>query len=446
MSFLQEYADYCTQHGVPDRLELLLCDINAVMRGKWLPGDQAGKLPSGDARLPMSTYAPNIIGYEVEGTGLGIEVGDPDGYMVPIPGTLRPIPWLRGNIAQVLVELEDEDEKISDLSARQHLARVLERFADKGLKPVIATELEFYVIRQRERSEDPPTAPVRTPRAQNYDMELLHRLEPILTDILDACARQGLPTDTLTAEYGPGQFEVNFHHSDDVLAVADMTLMFRRLVRGVVGNHGLEATFMAKPYSEYSGNGMHVHVSLLDMDGNNVFSGTEEDLAPMLQYAVAGVLETMPDMQAIFAPHLNSMRRFGPASHAPSAPEWGFDHRGAAVRIPEMTGMGARLEHRICGADVNPYLALAAILGGVLYGLEHKPDLPLPMDAEDAEPAERLSTDWQGIVERFAESEFAAEIFGEEYRHIYAEVRRDEIATLSSIISPIEYRYYLSRF
>lgn len=446
MSFIEEYSAYCAAHGVPDRLELLLCDINAVLRGKWLPGDQAEKLPEGGTRLPMSTYAPNILGHEVEGTGLGIAVGDPDGVIVPIAGTLRPMPWHEGNVAQVLVEMEDDSGAISALSPRQHLARMLGRFAERGWRPVVATELEFYLIRARDRSEDVPLPPTRTPRAQNYDMELLHRAEPILSDILAAAEAQGLPTDTLIAEYGPGQFEVNFHHTDDALVAADTALMFRRLVRAVVANHGMEATFMAKPYADHPGNGMHVHTSVIDAQGANIFdSGDGAVIAPALGHAVAGVLETMRDLQAIFAPHLNSLRRFGPMSFAPAAPQWGLDHRGAAVRLPEVSGPGARLEHRISGADVNPYLALTAILGGMLHGLERQSPLPPAIDTEGAPEVAPLSADWATTVERFAAAPIAAEIFGPDYTRVYTEVRRDEISELTTIITPAEYRYYLSR-
>jgi len=442
--FLDEYAAYCAAHGEPDRIELLLCDINAILRGKWLPGDDAKKLVSGDVRLPLSTYAPNILGHEVPASGLGFVVGDPDGRFLPVPGTLKPVPWARGKVAQVLVEMTDEDGAISPLSTRQHLAEVLRRFGRAGLTPVVATELEFYILRPRGKSEDAPRPPARTPQAQNYDLEVLTRTETILSDILAAAEAQDLPTDTLVAEYGPGQFEINFHHTDDALAAADYALMFRRLVRGVVARHEMEATFMAKPYADHPGNGMHVHASVVDAAGRNVFDDGAGP-SPALKRAVAGVLATMRDMQAVFAPHLNSYRRFAPGSFAPHTPDWGYDHRGAAVRLPEIKGPAARLEHRICGADVNPYLVLAAILGGVLHGLQT--DLPLPPPLEEAGTAlsDPLGHDWATAVELFAGSDFAAGLFGARYRDIYAAVRRDEIAELTSIISPVEYRYYLSR-
>ncbi len=443
-NFLNEYETYCTDHGRPDRLELMLCDLNSVLRGKWLAGGDAAKLDGGDVRLPISTYAPNILGEEVAATGLGIIAGDPDGRIQAVAGSLKPVPWAKGNVAQVQVEMLDKTGAISDLSPRQHLANMVDRFHTKGLHPVLATELEFYLFQPRLNPQDPPIPPAGSPNAQNYDLEILERQQAVLNDILDAAKAQGLPTDTLIAEFGPGQFEINFHHTDDVMFAADMALWFRRLVRGVALTHGLNATFMAKPYADFPGNGMHVHASVLDTDGTNIFT-VDSGVSPKLKAAVGGVLETMRDMQAIFAPHLNSYRRFKPESFAPSAPDWGFDNRAAAIRLPETTGPGARLEHRISGADVNPYLAITAILGGILHGLENPVELPLPLDDPKSSPAAPLASDWEQAVERFAASDFVTDTFGAAYQKIYTDVRRDEIAQLTREISPIEYRTYLGR-
>lgn len=440
------WAAHCAQFGVPDRLELMLCDVNAILRGKWLPGEEVEKLTHGEVRLPLSTYAPSIFGWEVEETGFGIVVGDPDGELVPVASTLRPVPWVDGNTAQVLVEMTDETGDISVLSTRRILSRLLDKLAAEGLHPVVATELEFYIVKSRTDSSAAPEPPDRLPEAQNYDLEVLRRKEEILNDILSSAEQLGLPTDTLIAEYGPGQFEINFHHTDDVLAAADTALMFRRLVRAVVTNHGFEATFMAKPYADAPGSGMHAHVSMLNDAGENIFaSPDDETVADNLKFAVGGVLSSMRELQAIFAPHLNSYRRFQVGSFAPARIEWGYDNRGAAVRLPEICGMGARLEHRICGADVNPYLALAAILGGMHHGLRNRIDPGAPILGESQPTAQRLSHDWVRSVERLERSELAAEILGKTFRDVYVTLRKTEIAELTTIIAPHEYSTYLSR-
>ena len=446
--FLAEYAAFCDKYGRPDRVELMLCDLNAVLRGKWLPGEDEAKLAEGSVRLPMSTYAPNILGEEVEATGLGITVGDPDGRIQPVAGSLKPVPWAStstgGQVAQVQVEMLDAQGEVSDLSSRSQLQKMLATYHKRGLHPVLATELEFYLFKPRALPEDPPSPPDGGPNAQNYDLEVLARQQAVLDAILEASAAQGLPTDTLIAEFGPGQFEINFHHTDDVMFAADMALWFRRLVRGEARNHGLEATFMAKPYADHPGNGMHVHASIIDRDGANIFNDGDGP-SDKLKAAVGGVLATMRDSQAIFAPHMNSYRRFQPASFAPSAPDWGFDNRAAAIRLPEVSGPGARLEHRISGADVNPYLAITAILGGMLEGLDIAPDLPLPLDDPKAAPAEPLTDNWSLAVERFAASYFGQNTFGKSYCNLYANIRRDEISQLTREISQIEYRTYLGR-
>ena len=441
--FDTEYAAHCRRHGRPERIELLLCDINAVLRGKWLPGDQADKLARGGLRLPVSTCAPSIMGTEPPETGLGIVAGDPDGVLRPVPGTLRPVPWAEGAAAQLLVEME-EDGRPGELSSRRALQAVVARLAERGLRPVVATELEFYILRPRADAAQPPEPPEGLPDAQNYELAVLDRFGPLLADIQAAAAAQGLPTDTITAEFGPGQFEINFRHGDDAVAAADTALLFRRLVRSVAGRHGLEATFMAKPYARAPGNGMHVHVSLCDEAGANIFDGGNGASAQLLA-AVAGLLDSMADLQAIFAPHLNSYRRFQPNSFAPSRPDWGHDNRAAAVRLPQSTGPGARLEHRICGADVNPYLALAAILGGILHGLDEDLPLPPPLDDPAAGPAPRLGHDWIAAVDRLARSDLAARVIGQRLRDIYVAVKRDEIDALMPELSAAEYRHYLGR-
>ncbi len=229
------------------------------------------------------------------------------------------------------------------------------------------------------------------------------------------------------------------------MLAADTALLFKRLVRGVARKHGMEATFMAKPYADFPGNGMHLHASVVGKDGKNIFDNGKDGASDTLLAAVGGTLDTMRDLAAIFAPHMNSYRRYRPLSFAPSAPDWGYDNRAAGVRLPEVNGPAARMEHRIAGADVNPYLVFAAILGGMLHGLETTPTLPLPLDDPKAEPAERLTSDWLRAVDQFASSDVAAKIFGTEYRDIYAAVRRDEITQLTNEISQIEYRTYLGR-
>lgn len=444
MSFDQEYQAFCAAHGTPDRVELLLVDLNGIFRGKSLPAGSVPKIGAGGVRLPLSTYAPAVMGENIEASGLGAVSGDPDGVLVPVPGSLKPAPWLPGHVAQALVEMTDEGAPVA-YSPRQILGQMLDRFSDHGWTPVVASELEFYLIQARARVDEAPVPPAACPETQNYEMEVISAHADLLKAIEADCAAQGLATDTLTAEYGPGQFEINFHHTSDVQAAAETALMFRRLVRGVAEAHGFEATFMAKPYADRVGSGMHLHASVLDTDGENIFAAAGGvDLAPRLAHAVGGVVSTMRDLQAIFAPHGNSYRRFRPGGFAPSTPDWGYDNRLAAIRLPATQGPAARLEHRICGADVNPYLAITGILGGMLHGLENEVTPPAPI--EDGKPiGAALAQDWSVALDRFEASSLASEMFGD-YVRLYTVIKRAEIEAIQAPISPIEYRHYLSHF
>ncbi|MEM7242762.1 MAG: glutamine synthetase family protein [Pseudomonadota bacterium] len=444
MSFQDDYKAYCDTYGVPDRVELMLVDMNGIIRGKWLDGADAAKLDKGEARLPLSTYAPSIFGHEVEASGIGGVIGDPDGILMPIAGTLAPVPWLKGNIAQVLVEMYEDVDTISVLSPREVLARVAKRFAAKGWHPVIASELEFYLIEQRKDASDPPVAPPNLPQAQNYELEIMERQAAVLEDIKDNAAALGLPVDTVIAEYGPGQFEINFKHTDDILAAADWAVIFRRMVRGTAAQHGWQATFAAKPFLEPPGNGMHLHASVIDDDGNNIFDSAD-DIHPRLKNAIAGSIATMEEAQALFAPHGNSYRRFQPGSFAPTAPNWAEDHRGAGLRIPQSTGPAARMEHRIAGADINPYLAFAAILQGMLDGLEQ--DLtPPPAMVDPAEDATKgLTPIWENAMDVFEASSFCKSLLGDDLHRVFAAVKRDEIREMNTEIPPLEYAAYIGR-
>jgi len=426
-----------------DRIELLFPDMNGVMRGKWLPGDAVRKLLGDGIRLPMSTYALDIFGEDVEETQLAAPIGDPDGIARPVLDTLKPIPWSE-DAAQVLMTMEEPGGADCIYDPRTQLASQVKRLKALGITPVVATELEFYVFQAGGRAGDAPVPPPGLEGAQVYDLAATTALEPMLDDILEFCDVQDIPADTLIAEFGPGQFEINFNHIPDAMAAADHAILFKRLVKAAARKHGVAASFMAKPYGDPPGSGMHVHVSLLDDEGRNVFS-SESGLAAPLNHAIGGLLGSMRELQAVFAPHANSYRRFQPGSYAPMALTWGLDHRGVAARVPATSGGAARLEHRICGADVNPYLALAAILGGIAQGLENKIDAGPALTDGDGSEGERLHHDWTSALEEFEGSAIARTIYGEEYVRVYTACRRAEIAKLATMISDAEYKTYLHK-
>ena len=437
MSFAKEFKTYQDSYGTPGRIELMLVDVNGIIRGKWLDGKDAEKLDAGIARLPLSTYAPNIFGHEVEASGIGSVIGDPDGVLKPVAGTLAPVPWMRGNVAQVIVEMMEGDGP-SALSGRQVLSNVLDRFHNLGLSPIVACELEFYLLQPREDLRNAPHAPPNLPQAQNYELEIMASQVQVLDAMKSAADALNLPIDTAIAEYGPGQFEINFKHTDDVLAAADWAVLFRRMVRGVAREYGWQASFAAKPFLEAPGNGMHLHASLMNETGNH-FDAAEGPSATLLS-AVAGVIDTMEEAQAIFAPHGNSYRRFTAGSFAPTLPNWAVDDRNVGIRLPQITGAGARLEHWIAGADVNLYLAFAAILGGMYLGLAE--DRAAPPAQADAKP---LTSNWENALTRFERSEFMSDLLGPDLHRVFTAVKRDEIDEMGKEIPPLEYQAYIGR-
>ena len=420
------------------RIDVMISDMNGILRGKWLPVDAAEKLLAGKMRLPVSTSALDMWGHDVDASKLGIVSGDKDGAIFPILSTLCSAPWYERGVGQILAELRQIDGSASPYDPRCRLAEIVRRFDALGLQPVVATELEFFLYKPEEGFPMPATR-----GSHLYDLEQMDLFAPVLEGIQAACALQGIGSDVVLAESGIGQFEVNFKHVADALKAADWAVMFRRLVKGVARKHGYGATFMAKPFGEDAGSGMHVHVSLEDSSGENVFASAKGEA--LLGHALGGMLTTLEDLQLIFAPNLNSYRRFDRDGFAPTEANWGYDNRAAAIRVPETQGAGARFEHRVCGADVNPYLAIGAILGGALIGLKSKIDPGAPMDEDPAAKFCDLGSDWSAAVEKFALSEHATDVFGEEFVRVYSVLKRDEIRQLNKAVTDVEYRTYLDR-
>jgi glutamine synthetase len=297
--------------------------------------------------------ALDMWGREAPVPGSGIDAGDPDAVCPADPATLVSVPWLPGT-AQVVLDMPPPPGG-GATEPRQLLKQAIARLAALGLKAVVATELEFYLL----AGDSPPRAadlplsrrPQRANQHQSVDM--LEEFSGLLAEIHRACAIQGLPTDTTVTEFGTGQFEINLRHQADALAAADQAVAFRRLVRGVARRHGLVASFMAKPFGDQAGSGLHVHASLLDATGRNVFDDGTAAGSPLLKAAIGGLLDAMPATTLLFAPHLNSYRRLRPGSYAPTAASWGYDNRTAAVRVPFGAGADRRFEHRVAGADAN---------------------------------------------------------------------------------------------
>ncbi|MGS2744954.1 glutamine synthetase family protein [Halomonas sp. LS-001] len=434
-------------------IDLLISDLNGVIRGKRIPVDNLGKVFEKGIYLPASVFALDINGNTVEETGLGLSSGDGDRLCRAIPGTLHAVPWLNNkHYGQVLMTMEEMDGTPFFADPRQILQRILGQLSMLGLTPVVALELEFYLV-DRQRCEgnliQPPKSPCsgeRATQSQLYSVLELDEYAEFIDDLQSAAQAQGLPLDTVLKECAPGQFEANLIHTDDALRACDHSVLLKRLIKGVALQHGFEATFMAKPYGQEAGSGTHVHVSLLDENGQNIFSENGDDPLESiaLQHAVGGLLELMPDSMALLAPNLNSFRRFQQGLYVPMAPTWGYDNRSVAVRVPAGPKEARRVEHRVAGADVNPYLLLATVLASIHHGLikERQPSDAIIGNAyEQVDP--QLTNSWTHALHLLANSPVLGEQLGEDFIHVFIANRHAERAEAMREVSAMEYDWYL---
>ena len=446
MSFAKHLAAFRTRHPDIEVAEVYISDLNGVARGKLVPVDMLAKVTEGGMKLPISTLGLDIFGCDVPESAIALETGDPDGNLIPVAETLAPMLWAGRPTAQLQCMMTDAGgTAICGYDPRGVLMRVTERAKAMAYRPVMALELEFYLIDPKEPL--PPINPVaggRLDRSQIYDMEVMRSFEPIMAGITRAAQALGAPAETAICEFGAGQFEMNLRHVDDPLAAADHLIGLKRAIRGVARNSGLDASFMPKPFGTMSGSGMHIHLSLMDEAGNNAFDGEGDGPTPLIRHAVGGLLGAMADCMLIFAPHHNSYRRFIPGSYAPMVAAWGLDNRSVAVRMPEISGKGARVEHRVSGSDVNPYLLAAAVLAAALDGIERRvdPGQPAGREASD-DDGEALPSSWSVAEQAFTESELVTNWLGAEFQRIYGGIKRQERATLMARVSDVEYAAYL---
>lgn len=431
-------------------IDLLIADGNGIVRGKRIDAGQLVKVFADGICLPRSVFALDSCGHTVEATGLGFETGDADSVCRPVADTLSLTGWRSGADAQLLLAMEGEDGAPFFADPRVVLARVLQRFADLGLTPVLALELEFYLL-DRQPDEDgrpqPPRSPVtgqRETATQVYGINELDDYAGLIDEVNRLAHIQDVPASTAVSEYAPGQYEVNLSHLPDAVRAADHAVLLKRIVRRAAAGLDLDATFMAKPYAAQSGSGTHVHVSLLDQTGANVFTGSDPRGSETLRWAVGGLAATMGESMALLAPNGNSFRRFQPDNFVPLAPSWGFNNRTVALRIPAGDDKATRIEHRVAGADANPYLVTAAVLAGIHYGIVRRIGPP-PVTEGDAslQHGRELPLSWLHAIEAFDASAVMADYLGADFMRIYSAVRRYEHDQFAAVITPTEYDWYL---
>jgi len=327
----------------------------------------------------------------------------------------------------------------------------MQPFRDMGLRPVMATELEFYLV-EHDGERFQPKLP-RIPGSgqpqtglQYAMMEDLYEIDDFLADLDAICLAQNIPAGAALSEFSPGQFEVNLHHVDDPLLACDHAVLLKRAVKAAASRNGLGATFMAKPFAETAGSGLHLHVSLLDANGENIFAGHSRDgaFSDSLRHAVGGLGALMAESMAIFAPNGNSYRRHAPGNYVPASPTWGVNHRGVAMRIPLSGPENTRIEHRVAGADANPYLVVAAILAGIHHGLEQRCE-PRPITPEGSQLEYEVTVPirWPQALDAFDLGAVLPRYLGTEYCRLFSQCRREEEANYNAEIPTKDFDWYL---
>jgi glutamine synthetase len=449
-----EAEAFLDKHPDIEAFDIVLSDANGIGRGKIVRRHELMAIYEGGRHLPISILGLDITGEDVHETGLIWDSGDGDLRAWPIPGTLVPLHGTTPPRGQVLLSMYHLDGRPMTSDPRHALARRVEAFAARGLRPAGAFELEFFLLANERDGEGrvKPAAAVLDGRpsakTEVYSVDHLHGMEPLFSDIYAAAKQQNVPAETVISEYAPGQYELTLHYREDVLRAADDLVMLKRLVRAQARRHGITACFMAKPFEAYAGSGMHFHVSMLDTKGANVFAEAKGAAwAPLLLHAIGGLAATMAESMLVFAPHANSWRRFVSQSYAPLAPIWGVNNRSVALRVPAGNVKARRIEHRPAGVDANPYLVAATVLAGIARGMDERLD-PGPETTGNgyekaAEAGANMPPDWRSAIEAAKASSFLRQALGEDMHRTFTAIKHAEYLRVARTVSELDYRLYL---
>jgi len=452
----QELERYLEARPDTQGFEILLPDINGILRGIRVPRDDMPGIVDPGAYMSASTMLLDSRGVLPDGLDIGLRDGDPDFACRPVPGSFAPVPWAGRPTGQCLAQMFADGAQPYHYDSRYVLQRVLQRYADSGLVPVIALELEFYLL---DDTRGGRPAPLRTripgtdllqesPRLHGLDD--LHAFEEFLADVEAACVAQRLPIGSTMSEGAPGQLEINLRHVPDAVLACDHAILLRRLIRGVARRHGMAATFMAKPFADLDGSGMHIHMSLNDNVGRNVFAGRPDAsrpdaYAPVLRHAIGGLLDAIPQTMAILAPNANSYRRLGPSSFLSIRAAWGANHRRVAVRIPPSDDANVRFEYRPAGADSNPYLVSAAVLAAVHDGMTRRVEPPSMVgEGQIIDEDASAGMHWERALDLFERGDMLRACLGDAFCETYLRCRRLEAAEYRSQVPDLDYLWYLA--
>ncbi|MDK4704228.1 glutamine synthetase family protein [Rhizobium sp. CNPSo 4062] len=442
----KEAAQWLRARGIED-IECITPDLAGVPRGKMMP---TSKFTSNTSlALPSAIYRHTISGeYPEETESFRYEPRDNDLKLVPDLSTLSVVPWETDPTAQVICDIVNSEGQEVSYTPRNVLKRIMGLYRDRGWKPVVAPEIEFYLVAKN----DDPDYPLHPPKGrsgrsilggQGYSIAGINEFDELIDDIYHFSEKQGLEIDTLIHEEGPAQLEINLRHGDPI-ELADQVFMFKRTIREAALKHGIYATFMAKPMQSQPGSAMHIHQSVVNIEtGKNVFTNSDGSPSPEFFHFIGGMQRFVPNSLAMLAPYVNSYRRLAPNMSCPVNNAWGYDNRTTAFRVPVSDPQARRVENRLPSSDANPYLALAASLASGLLGIMKQVVPTAPTEDSANEGSIDLP---RGLLEAIAlmEDEPAfEEVFGKDFIGIYAGVKRGEFETFMQVISPWEREFLL---
>jgi len=444
---VNEWQAFLAANPDIEAIDAFVIDGCGNTAGKRLPAGDADKLYADGLQFSASCFVADCRGLGHDAGGLGKSDGDPDGVARPIPGTLCRAPWTQTPTAQVVCHMVDyEHGKDLWFDPRVILRNVVEQCRAARLNPVVACELEFYLLDPRRAADgriSPAALPGRPParRAANLSLEAVEEASDFLRRVNEAALAQRLPVCGAVAEYGIGQYEVNLRHVADPVLAADHAVLLKRLVKGVARAMGMEATFMAKPFMSQPGSGLHVHVSVVDEAGRNRFGAPGGEA--LLRHGIAGMQALLYDSFAFFAPNFNSQRRYL-GLFVPTSRDWASNNRSVAFRVPPGRGEARRIEHRVAGADASPHLTVAAILAGLLHGAEGRLEPSAPVDGRASHGGD---PDFPGdlivALDRLERSTLLPPYIPARYLKIYSESKRGEYLEFIDDLFPREYDFYV---
>lgn len=443
---LAEAKAWMAKRGITE-IECTVPDLAGVARGKIMPASKFLAAPV--MNLPLSIFFQTISGEYPDYEGLvDSVVADSDLVLEPDLSTLCIVPWAQDPTAQVIHNSFHRDGRPVEMAPRQVLKNVIALYAKHGWTPVVAPEIEFYLVEPNTDPDYPLKPPVgRSGRPeigrQSYSIQAVNEFDALFEDIYDYSEAQGLEIDTLIHEDGAAQMEINLLHGDP-LVLADQVFLFKRTIREAALAHKIYATFMAKPIANEPGSAMHIHQSVVCQEtGRNIFSAADGSPTREFFSFIAGQQKYLPSVLCILAPYVNSYRRLARDSMAPINVQWGYDNRTAGLRVPPSGPAARRVENRVPSSDANPYLVIAASLAcgylGMIKGLP--PTEPLEGDAKN------LPFDLpRGLLEAVAAFEDCpdiADVLGKRFISTYAAVKQAEFETFMRVISPWEREYLL---